>query len=147
MKKTFSTRFLVNNSQLTFYGLKHNLTKDEPRCFYSDQRETDGRNDFFHKRRQVKKKLSCLSEKDKNTFGYSWEPLNLSSFLKRHVNLLTTRWHLCTAFETYLWKKGYLWCGQGRSGGFALMQPTSSPTQRQEGCRREGLNLFCAFLT
>lgn len=29
-----------------------------------------------------KKKLSCLSEKDKNTFGYSWEPLNLSFFLE-----------------------------------------------------------------
>lgn len=80
MKKTFSMCFFVNNSQLTFYGLKHNLAEDETRYFYSDQRETDGRNDFLHKRRQVKKKLSCLSEKDKNMFGYSWEPLNLSFF-------------------------------------------------------------------
>ena len=68
MKKAFSMCFLVNNSQLTFYGLKHNLTEDEPRYFYSDQRETDGRNDFLHKRRQVKKKLSCLSEKEKHVW-------------------------------------------------------------------------------
>lgn len=44
-------------------------------------------------------------------------------------------------------KQEYLWCGQNRIWGFAVMQPTSSPTRSQEGCRREGLNLFCAFLT
>lgn len=84
------------------------LTEDEPRYFYLDQRETDGRNNFLRKMRihknhpvLIKKIKTCLVIYEKGFKVFS-------SSLKWHVNLLlTTRWHLCTVFE--------IDCGENKS--------------------------------
>lgn len=47
--------FLVNKPQPTFYSSKHILTENEPRGFYHNQRETDGRNNSFKKEGKYRK--------------------------------------------------------------------------------------------
>lgn len=81
--------------------IKHTLAEDEPRYFHVEQRKTDGRNNFLHIRRHMQKNhLALRKKKKKNSSPFSRKALSLSFFLKSHVNLLlTTRWHLCTAFE------------------------------------------------
>lgn len=100
---------------------------------------------FSKKKKKKANAEKCLNTKEKKvSLVAKW-----LSFLKSHVSLLlTTRWHLCTAFEMNSGGKKSSTCGVVRieSEVLLLCSLPPPPPLCPKGCRKEGLNLFCAFL-